>query len=111
MKREKGKETFSIIVSVILALGLFLFLLAGLGWNLILCMALGAAAYAAFSLLLRPVKKIGKVDAESLENGEYLSDRLAEAAGDYRRMRKAVEKIREEPLKTECGGQIGRAHV
>ena len=28
MKREKGKETFSIIVSVILALGLFLFLLA-----------------------------------------------------------------------------------
>ena len=33
MKREKGKETFSIIVSVILALGLFLFLLAGLGWN------------------------------------------------------------------------------
>ena len=83
MKREKGKETFSIIVSVILALGLFLFLLAGLGWNLILCMVLGVAAYAAFSLLLRPVKKIGKVDAESLDNGEYLSDRLAEAAGDY----------------------------
>ena len=49
MKREKGKETFSIIVSVILALGLFLFLLAGLGWNLILCMVLGAAAYAAFA--------------------------------------------------------------
>ena len=106
MKREKGKETFSIIVSVILALGLFLFLLAGLGWNLILCMVLGVAAYAAFSLLLRPVKKIGKVDAESLDNGEYLSDRLAEAAGDYSRMRKAVEKIREEPLKTECGGLL-----
>ena len=106
MKREKGKETFSIIMSVILALGLFLFLLAGLGWNLILCMVLGAAAYAAFSLLLRPVKKIGKVDAESLDNGEYLSDRLAEAAGDYSRMKKAVEKIREEPLRTECGGLL-----
>ena len=31
MKREKGKETFSIIVSVILALGLFLFLLGDWG--------------------------------------------------------------------------------
>ena len=51
-------------------------------------------------------KEIGKVDAESLDNGEYLSDRLAEAAGDYSRMRKAVEKIREEPLKTECGGLL-----
>ncbi len=106
MKCGKGKETFSIIVSVILALGLFLFLLAGLGWNLILCMVLGVAAYAAFTLILRPVKKIGKVDAESLDNGEYLSDRLAEAAGDYSRMRKAVEKIREESLKAECGGLL-----
>ena len=63
MKREKGKETFSIIMSVILALGLFLFLLAGLGWNLILCMLLGVPASAAFSRGLRPVKTIGKGEA------------------------------------------------
>lgn len=61
-----------------------------------------AAAYIAFSLILRPVARIGKVEVESLANGEFLNERLTEAGSDYARMQKAVQQIREQPLMDEC---------
>mgnify|MGYP001076437296 CR=1 FL=1 len=102
MKPDKWKELVSLVLSFLLALALFLILLLFLHWNLILCMVPAAAAYIAFSLILRPVARIGKVEVESLANGEFLNERLTEAGSDYARMQKAVQQIREQPLLDEC---------
>ncbi|HJB94209.1 MAG TPA: hypothetical protein H9765_01090, partial [Candidatus Mediterraneibacter intestinigallinarum] len=79
MTPNKWKETLSIILSAILALALFLILLLILRWNLILCIVLAAAVYIALSLIFKPVKRIGKIEVDSLSNGEFLNERLAEA--------------------------------
>ena len=76
---------------------------------LILCMVLGAVMYLACSMLLRPVEKIGKIEVDSLNNGEFLSERLSEAASDYERMKKATAQIREQPLRAECSDLVNLA--
>lgn len=106
MKHGKWKELFSIIASALIALALFLLLFLLLHWDLILCMVLGAAMYLACSMLLRPVEKIGKVEVDSLDNGEFLSERLSEAASDYDRMKKAAVQIREQPLGAQCADLV-----
>ena len=109
MKHGKWKEIFSIIASVLIALLLFLLLFLRFHWNLILCMVLGAVMYLACSMLLRPVEKIGKIEVDSLNNGECLSERLSEAASDYERMKKAAAQIREQPLRAECSDLVNLA--
>ncbi len=108
MKRN-WKEIVSIATSAGLALGVFLGLLAGLGWNLLLCMGLALASYPGFLLVLRPVKKIGRIEVETIGNGELLHERLQEAGSDYRRMRKAADKILDPVLKetfSPCSRQL-----
>ena len=109
MKPHNRKETLSIVLSVILALALFLVLLLIFRWDLILCIALAAAAYIALSLIFKPVKRIGKIEVDTLSNGEFLNERLAEAGSDYNRMQRAVRQIQEQPLLRECQDLIGRA--
>ena len=109
MKPHNRKETLSIVLSVILALALFLVLLLIFRWDLILCIALAAAAYIALSLIFKPVKRIGKIEVDTLSNGEFLNERLAEAGSDYNRMQRAVRQIHEQPLLRECQDLIGRA--
>lgn len=109
MKHGKWKEIFSIIASVLIALLLFLLLFLRFHWNLILCMVLGTVMYLACSMLLRPVEKIGKIEVDSLNNGEFLSERLSEAASDYERMKKAAAQIREQPLRAECSDLVNLA--
>ena len=109
MKPNKWKETLSVVLSAALALALFLVLLLLLSWNIILCMILAAAAYIALSLIFRPVSRIGKIETESLANGEFLNERLTEAGTDYNRMLKAVRQICEQPLLDECRDLITRA--
>ena len=102
MKHAKWKELLSIILSALFALVLFFILLLLFRWSLILCIVLSAAMYVACCMLLRPVEKIGKVEVDSLDNGEFLSERLSEAASDYNRMKKAAAQIREQPLGPQC---------
>ena len=102
MKPHNRKETLSIVLSVILALALFLVLLLIFRWDLILCIALASAAYIALSLIFKPVKRIGKIEVDTLSNGEFLNDRLTEAGSDYNRMQRAVRQIQEQPLLREC---------
>ena len=97
MKHGKWKEIFSIIASVLIALLLFLLLFLRFHWNLILCMVLGAVMYLACSMLLRPVEKIGKIEVDSLNNGEFLSERLSEAASDYERMKRPQRRSASSP--------------
>ncbi len=107
--RRNWKEIVSIAASAGLALGVFLGLLAGLGWNLLLCMGLALASYPGFLLVLRPVKKIGRIEVETIGNGELLHERLQEAGSDYRRMRKAADKILDPVLKRDVQSLLATA--
>ncbi|HJA67448.1 MAG TPA: 5-bromo-4-chloroindolyl phosphate hydrolysis family protein [Candidatus Mediterraneibacter cottocaccae] len=109
MKDSKWKENLSIAVSALLALLVFLVLLLNLGWNLFLCMALAAAVYIALGLILKPTRKIGKLEIDSMANGELLNERLTEAWADYERMRRATLKITEPDLQASCRELLGTA--
>lgn len=104
--KDKWKEIVSIAVSAILALVLFAALLVGLGWNMLLCMGLSLVSYAGFLLVLRPVRRIGRIDIEKLGNGEVLHERLQEAGRDYRRMREAADRIQAPGLRQSASELI-----
>lgn len=104
--KDKWKEIVSIAVSAILALVLFAALLVGLGWNMLLCIGLSLVSYAGFLLVLRPVRRIGRIDIEKLGNGEVLHERLQEAGRDYRRMREAADRIQAPGLRQSASELI-----
>ena len=104
--KDKWKEIVSIAVSAVLALLLFAALLVGLGWNMLLCMGLSLVSYAGFLLVLRPVRRIGRIDIEKLGNGEVLHERLQEAGRDYRRMREAADRIQAPGLRQSASELI-----
>lgn len=104
--KDKWKEIVSIAVSAVLALLLFAALLVGLGWNMLLCMGLSIVSYAGFLLVLRPVRRIGRIDIEKLGNGEVLHERLQEAGRDYRRMREAADRIQAPGLRQSASELI-----
>lgn len=104
--KDKWKEIVSIAVSAILALLLFAALLVGLGWNILLCMGLSIVSYAGSLLVLRPVRRIGRIDIEKLGNGEVLHERLQEAGRDYRRMREAADRIQAPGLRQSASELI-----
>lgn len=104
--KDKWKEIVSIAVSTVLALLLFAALLVGLGWNILLCMGLSIVSYAGFLLVLRPVRRIGRIDIEKLGNGEVLHERLQEAGRDYRRMREAADRIQAPGLRQSASELI-----
>ena len=104
--KDKWKENISIVVSAILAFALFAVLLAGLDWNILLCMGLALVSYAGFLLVLRPVRRIGRIDIEKLGNGEVLHERLQEAGRDYRRMREAADRIQAPGLRQSASELI-----
>lgn len=107
--KDRWKEIVSIAVSAILALVLFAALLVGLGWNMLLCMGLSLVSYAGFLLVLRPVRRIGRIDIEKLGNGEVLHERLQEAGRDYRRMREAADRIQAPGLRQSASELIAIA--
>lgn len=102
-KEKKGrKELLVILFSAIPALLLFLLLFIGLHWNIFLSMGLSAAAYLALTLVLKPEEHIGKLEVSSLQNGEFLRDRLGEALEDFERIEQAVLQIHDMELRKQC---------
>lgn len=99
---KKGEENFSIVLSGVLALGIFFLLFVRLRIHLFLSIFLGAGTYVAFILLLKPQKRIGKMDLSSVGNGELLGAKFGEAQKDFARLKRAVMEIKEEELKMQC---------
>lgn len=102
MKSYNKKETAACILAGIIAAGLFLLLLFAVKWNFFISLAIAAAAYAGFSLLFRPVKKLGNVDANSIDGGEEMLLRLEAAQEGFMKIENSMRQINDSSVRSEA---------
>ncbi len=102
MKSYDKKETAAGIIAGIIAAGLFLLLLFAAKWNFFISLAIAAAAYAGFSLLFRPVKKLGGIDADSIDGGEEMLKRLEAAQEGFLRIENSMRQINDSSVRSEA---------
>lgn len=102
MKSYDRKETVAGILAGIIAAVLFLVLLFAVRWNFFISLAIAAAAYAGFSLIFRPVKKLGSVDADSIDGGEELLKRLETAQEGFLRIESSMRQINDSSVRSEA---------
>lgn len=95
------KEICVIALSFVFDLFFFYFLFGVLHWNFLFSAVLAVLLYMAFTLLLKPVRKIGKVKVETLRDGEHLREKLEEARADLKSIERSMTKIRDLELKEE----------
>lgn len=95
------KEICVIALSFVFDLFFFHFLFGVLRWNFLFSAVLAVLLYMALTLLLKPVRKIGKVKVETLRDGEHLREKLEEARADLKSIERSMTKIRDLELKEE----------
>ena len=95
------KEICVIALSFVFDLFFFYFLFGVLRWNFLFSAVLAVLLYMALTLLLKPVRKIGKVKVETLRDGEHLREKLEEARADLKSIERSMTKIRDLELKEE----------
>ena len=79
----------------------FLLLFLVLGWNFFLCAVLAVALFAALTLLLRPEKKIGRIEVSSVVGGEELYQKLEEAREDLDSIGRLMEQVEDETIRAQ----------
>ncbi len=102
MKSYDKKETAAGIIAGIIAAGLFLLLLFAAKWNFFISLAIAAAAYAGFSLLFRPVKKLGGIDTDSIDGGEEMLKRLEAAQEGFLRIEGSMRQINDSSVRSKA---------
>lgn len=102
MKSYDKKETAAGVFAGIISAVLFLVLVFLVKWNFFVCLGIAAAAYVGLSLLLRPVKKIGGVAAESIDGGLELLKRLDAAQRGFRKIEDAMLEINDSSVRAEA---------
>ncbi|MCI7760080.1 MAG: 5-bromo-4-chloroindolyl phosphate hydrolysis family protein [[Eubacterium] saphenum] len=102
MKNYDKKETAAGIWSGIISAVLFLVLVFLVKWNFFMCLGISAAVYVGLSLLLRPVKKIGGVSAESIDGGFELLKRLDAAQKGFQKIEDAMLEINDSSVRSEA---------
>ncbi len=102
MKKNSIKELAAYILAGCLAAELFLLLVFALKWNFFVSLGIAAAVYAGFALVLRPVKKIGNVDADSIDGGEELLSRLETAREGFRKIEDSMRRIANAEVRAEA---------
>lgn len=102
MKNYDKKETAAGIWSGIISAVLFLVLVFLVKWNFFVCLGISAAVYVGLSLLLRPVKKIGGVSAESIDGGFELLKRLDAAQKGFQKIEDAMLEINDSSVRSEA---------
>lgn len=102
MKNYDKKETAAGIWSGIISAVLFLVLVFLVKWNFFMCLGIAAAVYVGLSLLLRPVKKIGGVSAESIDGGFELLKRLDAAQKGFQKIEDAMLEINDSSVRAEA---------
>lgn len=89
-------------MSGIISAVLFLVLVFLVKWNFFMCLGISAAVYVGLSLLLRPVKKIGRVSAESIDGGFELLKRLDAAQKGFQKIEDAMLEINDSSVRAEA---------
>ncbi len=102
MKKNSIKETAAYIIAGLLAAELFLLLVFAMKWNFFVSLGIAAAVYAGFALILRPVKKIGNIDADSIDGGEELLSRLETAREGFRKIEASMRQIANVEVREEA---------
>ncbi len=102
MKKNSIKETAAYVIAGFLAAVLFLLLVFAVKWNFFVSLGIAAAVYAGFALVLRPVKKIGEIDADSIDGGEELLRRLEAAREGFRKIEDSMGKIANAEVREEA---------
>ncbi len=102
MKKNHIKELAAYVLSGFLAAELFLLLVFAVKWNFFVSLGIAAAVYAGFALVLRPVKKIGKIDADSIDGGKELLSRLETAREGFRKIEDSMRRIANVEVREEA---------
>ncbi|MGN1423034.1 MAG: 5-bromo-4-chloroindolyl phosphate hydrolysis family protein [Oscillospiraceae bacterium] len=102
MKSYDKKETAAAIISGIIAAGIFLLLLFAVKWNFFISLAIAAAAYSGLSLLFRPIKMLGGVDADSIDGGEEMLRRLDAAREGFLKIESSMRQINDGSVRSEA---------
>lgn len=93
MKDYDKKELAVGILSGIFSSGLFIVLYFDMRWNFLVSLFIAAAVYVGITLLFRPVRKIGDVDADSINGGDELLKRLETAQENSRNIGRSMRRI------------------
>lgn len=101
MNDNDKKETAVGIISGIFSTGLFLILFFNVGWNFFVSLGIAAAVYVGITLLFRPSRKIGGVDADSIDGGGELLKRLETAQQNSQNMERSMRRINDMEVRTE----------
>lgn len=95
-------DTIRMIFSVLGAAAAFLLLFFLLHWELAVCALLGIGLYFGFFFLLKPSRKIGGIDVESLPDGKELQRLLDEAQADLAMIEKSKNTISNIPVRSNA---------
>lgn len=87
------KEIMRMILSVIGGAVTFLVLFLLAGWNILISILLCVGVYFGLYLVLKPSRRLGGKDVESLPDGEEMEKMLAEAEKDLYEIRRASQSI------------------
>ena len=101
MNKHKQKELAASLLAGMLAGGFFLALLFLFHWNFFVDLILAAGAFFGLLLLLKPIRKIGRIRMDMLPEGETLSQQLEEAQKDFRCIEQSMQQIQEPALRQE----------
>lgn len=102
MKNYNAKETAVCVTFGIVAAGLFLILLFVAKWNFFFSLIIAVEVYVGFSLIFRPVKKIGNVNAESIDGGNELLKRLESAQEGFLKIESFMRRISDYSVRKEA---------
>ena len=102
MKNYDKKETAAGVFAGIISAVLFLVLAFLVKWNFFVCLAIAAAVFIGLCLILHPSKKIGGVNAESIDGGFELLKRLDAAQRGFRKIEDEMLEINDSSVRAEA---------
>lgn len=98
----KKKDTMRMIFSVFVAAVAFLLLFFLMHWNLAVCALLATGLYFGFFFLLKPTRKIGGIDVETMPDGKAIQQMLDEARTDLAQIEKSKKAISNIPVRSNA---------
>ena len=101
-KEDKWKTLVTNIGTGIFSGILFLGLLFGLHWNIVIDIILSAGFYMGLSMILKPEKKIGSVSMDQIDGGEELEKQLQEAKKVFLAIQESLKKIKDSVILQEA---------